>query len=180
MAGMAVVAIPAIPEGWHGRDLVRIVDPLGCVAAWIAPGLAGVVVGCHARLSNSGPWRAIALANPRDGMFAFEPIVTADDGTVTPVRMLGTGWLLVERDPTGAVVQGQLDESTVRIATQCEDGGLRLGIEMKRRAAESKVAFYLPPIQERPLGTLGLDIAEETSGTWRKLAIDFRLAESAE
>lgn len=179
MAGMAVVAIPPIPEGWHGRDLTRIVDPLGCVAAWIAPAMAGVVVGCHARLSNPDPWQPIVLANPLDAVFAFEPIVRAGNGTVTPVRLLGTEWHLIERDPTGAVVQGRVDEGTVRIATQCEDGGLRLGIEMQQQPAESTVAFYLPPTWEQPPGSLELDIMKETIGAWWNLSIGFRPATSA-
>jgi hypothetical protein len=179
MAGMAVVSIPAVPEGWHGRDLVRIVDPLGCVAAWIAPAQAGVVVGCHARLANPAPWHPIAVARTTDAAFAFEPMMQVDDGTLVPVRMLGTGWRWIERDPTGAVVQGEVGTRPVRIGTQCEDGGFRLAIEMPGISA-AQLSFCLPPAWKQPPGSLALDISTTTKGTWQTLDVDFRAAGDAD
>jgi hypothetical protein len=179
MAGMAVVSIPAVPEGWHGRDLVRIVDPLGCVAAWIAPTLAGVVVGCHARLTNPAAWHPIAVARTSDTVFAFEPMMRGDDGTVVPVRTLGTGWRWIERDPTGAVVQGEVGDRPVRIATRCEDGRFRLAIEMTGSSA-TQFSFCLPPAWNQPPGSLALDISTTTQGPWQSLDVDFRATGDAD
>jgi hypothetical protein len=172
MAGMAVVSIPAIPEGWHGRDVVRIVDPLGCVAGWIAPALGGVLIGCHARLENPAAWHPVGIARTSDVIFPFEPVVRTTDDTVRPVRTLGTDWHLHVRDPTGAIVRGAIDGQVVEIATELEDAGLRLDVRFAHGNADS-IDFAMPPTWRQPEDTLPFDIEEEGDHRQKSLTIRF-------
>jgi hypothetical protein len=172
MAGMAVVSIPAIPEGWHGRDLVRIVDPLGCVAGWIAPALGGVLIGCHARLENPAVWHPIGIARTSDAIFPFEPLVRTPDADLQPLRTLGTGWHLHVRDPTGAIVRGSIDGQTVEIVTELEDAGLRLGVRFPHGSADA-IDFAMPPQWRQPEDTLPFEIGEEGDHRHKALTIRF-------
>jgi|GEM_PF-3914694 len=175
MAGMAVVSIPAIPEGWHGRDLVRVVDPLGCVAGWIAPALGGVLVGCHARLERADTWSPIALAHTGDAVYPFEPLVRREHGSPVPLRLLGEDWRLLVRDPTGAIVRGTVDGESVDIETQLEDAGVRISV---RTEYEAEIEFAMPQAAwQSPAGSLGIEILEEEcTGDRDLLTIVFREA----
>jgi hypothetical protein len=179
MAGMAVVSIPAIPEGWHGRDVVRLVDPLGCVAGWIAPAMGGVLIGCHARLDNPAVWHPIGIARTSDAIFPFEPLIRTDNDVVQPLRTLGSDWRLHVRDPTGAIVRGIWDDRMMEISTELEDAGMRMSVRFDGEIDESRFAFALPPRWQQPAGTLPFDIEEGGDPSRKTLALTFHAPNGA-
>ena len=115
---LAVYQVPPVPEGWHGRDLVRIVDPVGLAMAWISPAHAGAIVAFAARISVDLPWTSLVQATP-------DPLSAA---TLTiegvPVWQVVPDWSFRQRDPISALVACCDDK--FEIYGTCERGEFQL------------------------------------------------------
>ncbi|MEJ7838782.1 MAG: hypothetical protein WKF81_08195 [Thermomicrobiales bacterium] len=113
---------PPVPEGWHGRNLVRIVDPAGLAMAWVSPQHAGAIVSFLSRITPDVPWITViqASADP-----ASAPAILFDRvGGGVPVWMAIPEWDLVRRDPTSLTVGDA--NGLVTIECACEPGQIRI------------------------------------------------------
>ena len=127
MAGMAVISAPAIPDGWHRSELVRIVDPLGLAAAWIAPGLAGSCISLSAREAADRSWRTLLAGTAGGQRPGCEVICDRDHGPPVPLRSIAASSRLVERDPTTVVVLVRALGRDLVVVSRCDDGALEFG-----------------------------------------------------
>ena len=118
---LAVFLTPSIPAGWHGRDLVRIVDPMGLAVAWLSPALAGAVVRFDARSSVGDDWVSLLCATHGDTSAAS--FVVKQNGARQPLWMATPGWTLSRRDPTSATVVSS--DGAIEVHGTCESGQLR-------------------------------------------------------
>jgi hypothetical protein len=145
---LAVYEAPPIPEGWHGRDVIRIIDPLGRHAAWIAPHQAGGVIGYYARRTPADAWIEILAAAGEDGSLGCELVVPDmnPDGW-TPLARAGTDWAFAMRDPTSVTVHGTIGERGLAVSTHCDDDGLHIGIMSRNAncAVTNAVGFRIRP-----------------------------------
>lgn len=124
---MAVISAPAIPEGWHRSELVRIVDPLGLAAAWIAPALAGACIGLSTRQTADRPWRTLLEATADGQRPGCEVVCTRGNDPPVPLRSIVSSARLVERDPTTAVVLVHALGRDLVVSARCDDGALEFG-----------------------------------------------------
>lgn len=118
---LAVFEAPPIPEGWLGTRPIRIIDPLGVQAAWVAPHRAGGLIAWFARPTARDPWHEILGGD--DGVLGGE-VLAGEPGTreLVPVDLPSSGWAFVERDPTAVTVRGPLGRQQVTVALRCDDG----------------------------------------------------------
>jgi hypothetical protein len=124
---LAVFAAPALPEGWHGGGAIRIIDPLGVQAAWIAPHRAGVI-GYYARSAPGMAWIEV-LGGRHTGSLGCELLVRdARSGQMRPLDAAGPAWEFIARDPTAATLRGTAGTHSFVMSISCEDDGLRLSI----------------------------------------------------
>lgn len=132
MTSLAVFDTPSPPDGWEGREVIRIVDPLGKGAAWIDPMFAGICVGFFVRNRQTDPWQtALTSSPPRDigqwGAVGCELLWFApDNDQPVPVREMGSGWTFETRDPTSVTVTGVIDQQRIEVTYRCDDGVLMI------------------------------------------------------
>jgi hypothetical protein len=132
MSGMARYNVPPVPGGWRGRETLRVVDPLGLSAAWIAPDHGGMPVGCYFRPAVGEPWlTAWETMAPETGAGVDAPgcHLLLGGPAVDPVAYRArrpSPWRFVARDPTAVTVTGNIDRKLVTITCTCEDGGLAM------------------------------------------------------
>lgn len=119
---LAVYQTPPVPEGWHGRDLVRIVDPAGLAVAWVSPRHAGAIVGFSSRLATEDPWTTVIQAADDPATAPSISFDTADGSS--PAWVAIADWQLLRRDPTSLTV-GDV-HALVTVDCACESGQIRI------------------------------------------------------
>lgn len=127
MSGLAVLSAPGIPEGWHRREVVRIIDPLGLVAAWIAPGLAGACIGLSSRKATEHPWRTVLASDPDGDRLGCEVTCTKENDQPAPLRCVASSSELYERDPTRVTVLVRLLGRDFFVWSRCDEQALGFG-----------------------------------------------------
>lgn len=127
MSGMAVFSPPGIPEGWHRREVVRIIDPLGLAAAWIAPGLAGACIGLSCREAVGHPWRTVLASDPDGDRLGCEVTCTRKNDQPAPLRCVASSSELYERDPTRVTVLVRLLGRDFFVWSGCDEEALGFG-----------------------------------------------------
>jgi hypothetical protein len=137
MTNLAVYDTPHLPEEWHGRNVVRIVDALGKSIAWTDPALAGSCVGFCARSGAGSPWFIILESQPPwalddPGALGCDVLWTDSTYSPMPARCLAASWSFVDRDPTQVRVAGKIGDEEIEITSRCEDGTLALAITRVR------------------------------------------------
>jgi hypothetical protein len=118
---LAVFRTPAPPEGWHGRDLVRLVDPAGLSVAWLSARHAGAVIAFGARDHIDDAWQPLLHAN--DSRPAAHVAIRSDSGDA-PLAEIGVPWTMTQRDPTSASFACAIVGYCV--TGSCESGELRM------------------------------------------------------
>jgi hypothetical protein len=132
---MAVFEAPPVPGCWEGRELIRIVDPLGLQVAWVSPALAGGIVGYYARASSNDGWtEVLACAAPGDshpGWQSGSELLLRDEHSQTMVPAWGSDatWSFESRDPTQTTVHGTIGDHALKVSLSCIDGELQIVIE---------------------------------------------------
>jgi len=124
---MAVLSAPGVPDGWHKRAAVRIIDPLGLAAAWIAPGLAGACISLSSRETTELPWRTVLASAPGWDWLGCEIICPRHNDEPVPLRSVASSSELHERDPTQIIVIVHLPERDLFVRSQCDRGVLEFG-----------------------------------------------------
>ena len=124
---MAVLSAPGIPEGWHSRDVVRIIDPRGLAAAWIAPGLAGACIALSSREAAERPWRTVLASDPDGDRLGCEVTCTLESDQPVPLRSVASSSKLHERDPTQVIVIVRLPGRELFVRSRCDEGALEFG-----------------------------------------------------
>lgn len=140
---LAVYQTPPVPEGWHGRDLVRIMDPVGLATAWLSPFHAAAIVGFSVRSTPDSPWTSLIQASidPETA-----PIfVTTEPEANLPIWCTLPDWSMTRRDPTSLTVSDAAN--TLTIDSVCALGALQI--------VASWTAVSPPPLDYR----IGLDAA---------------------
>lgn len=118
---LAVYEAPPVPEGWHGHDVIRIIDPLGVQAAWIAPNLGGALIGWFVRQSPVIAWSQVLGAG--GGQPGGELLMPDPAGNrFVPAGDDATRWGFIERDPTAVRVRGEVDGRRVEVSLRCDEG----------------------------------------------------------
>jgi hypothetical protein len=128
---LAVFDTPALPDGWEGRDVVRIVDPLGLGVAWFDAGLAGLCVGFFARAGREEAWIPVLESVPpgwldQPGGPGCEILWISSRQEPEPARLAGSSWSFVTRDPTAVTVSGTIGGVSAGISARFDDGALVL------------------------------------------------------
>lgn len=127
MSGMAVLSAPGVPEDWYKRDLVRIIDPLGLAAAWIAPGLAGACISLSSRQTTELPWQTVLASAPKRDRLGCEILCSRHNDQPVPLRSVAVSSELHERDPTRIIVTVRLPEGDLYVRSGCNEGALEFG-----------------------------------------------------
>jgi len=137
---LAVYEAPPVPEGWHGHDVVRIIDPLGVQAAWVASRLAGGVIAWFVRNTPGDAWYQVLggtgdllggeLLTPDPASQRF--VVASDDAA---------GWGFIERDPTAVTVRGHVGERRMTVSLRCDDG-LHIDVHAEAAAAGFRIRLH--------------------------------------
>lgn len=125
MSGMAVLSAPGIPEGWHSREVVRIIDPRGLAVAWIAPGLAGACIALSSRDAAEHPWRTVLVSDVDGGHLGCEVTCTREGNQPVPLRSIASSSKLYERDPTQVIVIVRLPGRDLFVRSRCDEGALK-------------------------------------------------------
>lgn len=141
MSGMAVLSAPGVPEGWYKREIVRIIDPLGLAAAWIAPGLAGACISLHSRETTELPWRTLLASAPEWDRLGCEIICPRHNDQPVPLRSVASSSKLHERDPTRIIVIVHLPERDLFVRSQCDEGTFGFGWSW-RGSASTNTPFH--------------------------------------
>lgn len=131
-----------MPEGWAGSAPIRIIDPLGTQAAWVAPMLGGSLAGWFARRTPEDPWEAVL--GGWHGEAGIEVLAARDaEASLVPITDLVSRWRFEERDPTAVRVGGAFDGALWEVTYRCDDvlqvhleGGRapRIGLRLRFRA----------------------------------------------
>jgi len=118
---LAVYEAPPVPEGWHGHDVVRIIDPLGVQAAWVAPRLAGGLIAWFVRGTPGDAWNQVLGGT---GDLLGGELLTSDPASQQLIAASddAAGWGFIERDPTAVTVRGQVGERRMTVSLRCDDG----------------------------------------------------------
>jgi hypothetical protein len=124
---MARYKVPPVPGEWRGRETIRVVDPLGLSAAWIAPDRGGMPVGCYFRPAVDAPWLAAwETVGAGAGSSGCHLVLGGDGSEQAAIRARKAApWRFVARDPTSVTVAGGIDED-LTITCTCDDGGLSI------------------------------------------------------
>lgn len=145
-----------MPEGWTGITPVRIIDPLGTQAAWIAPVRGGSLAGWFARHSPREAWEQVL--GGQQGQAGIEVLAARDIGTdLVPITDLVSRWRFEERDPTAVRVGGAFDGALWEISYCCDDV-LQVHLEGGHTARIGLRLRFLPD---------ALELAEETGAGGR-------------
>jgi hypothetical protein len=172
---MAVFQAPPVPGCWRGGEVIRIVDPLGLQVAWVAPALAGGIVGYYARSSATDAWTEVLSCSAAAGREAGSEVLLGDPGSrdLAPAHGLDAGWWFASRDPTETTATGRIDGCDVSVSLWCADGELHIDIDpgaWPRRLSQAGLRLY-------PGAAVEVKAVAATSGevTFRGGALD-RLA----
>jgi hypothetical protein len=157
--GMAVFDAPPLPGCWPGGELIRIVDPLGVQVAWVAPALAGGIVGYYVREAIGDDWTEVLACSVKAGRAAGSALLLRDEDTghLLPVLDADPAWTFASRDPTQVTVTGRIANHDLSLTVRCADGALQIEVE----AGEG---HHLPAIGLRlVVGSTAGQVVTETS-----------------
>jgi hypothetical protein len=128
---MAVFDAPPVPACGPGGEVIRIVDPLGLQVAWVAPALAGGIVGYYVREVMGDGWTEVLTCSAGAGREAGTALLLRDgqSGQMMPVPATRPSWTFASRDPTQVTVSGRVDDHAVSVSLQCADGELHIEVE---------------------------------------------------
>lgn len=155
MSGMAVLSAPGVPEGWHRREAVRIIDPLGLAAAWIAPGLAGACISLSSRETTELPWRTVLASAPGWDWLGCEIVCSRHNDKPVPLRSVASSSGLHERDPTQIIVIVHLPERDLFVRSRCAEGALEFGWSWSESASNDNpfhcLDYRLTDVRDSPV-----------------------------
>lgn len=117
---LAVYEAPPVPEVWVGITPIRIIDPLGVQAAWVAPVQGGSLAGWFARRSPVESWEQL-LGGTNGGAGIELLAASTTDAPMRSIAELVTRWRFEERDPTAVRVEGTFDGRVWSVSYRCDE-----------------------------------------------------------